>query len=90
MRNPAPRRWQTWRVAPRPTESAPAPVLPNRLARTGGAADPDADPELPGPDGIRWGLVARVRAEIAAGTYDTPEKWAAAEERLLRRIDGSA
>ena len=43
--------------------------------------------EQPGPDGIRHGLVARVRAEIAAGTYDTEEKWLAAEEALLRRIE---
>jgi hypothetical protein len=80
MRNPASRRWQSWRVAPaaRPADAPPAPALPNRLIRTGGAA------EAPGPDGIRWGLVARVRAEIAAGTYETEEKWAAAEEALFR------
>jgi hypothetical protein len=47
---------------------------------------PGGTGEQPGPDGIRWGLVARVRAEIAAGTYDTEEKWAAAEEALLRRV----
>jgi hypothetical protein len=34
-------------------------------------------------DGIRHDLVARVRKEIAAGTYDTPEKWQAALDRLL-------
>ncbi len=31
---------------------------------------------------IRWDLVNRVRAEIAAGTYDTPQKFAAAIERM--------
>jgi hypothetical protein len=31
---------------------------------------------------IRWDLVKRVRAEIAAGTYDTPQKFAAAVERM--------
>jgi hypothetical protein len=31
-------------------------------------------------------LVQRVRAEIAAGTYDTPEKWDLALERLLDRL----
>lgn len=46
--------------------------------------------EVPGPDGIRHELVARVRREIAAGTYDTEEKWQAAEEALLRRIEGRA
>lgn len=45
--------------------------------------------EVPGPDGIRHELVARVRREIAAGTYDTEEKWLAAEEALLRRIEGT-
>jgi hypothetical protein len=34
-------------------------------------------------DGIRHDLVARVRKEIAAGTYDTPERWEAALDRLL-------
>lgn len=46
------------------------------------AADPHA--EVPGPDGIRHQLVARIKAEIAAGTYLTDEKWLAAESRLLR------
>lgn len=81
MRNPGSHRWQSWRVAPAaaPADTPPAPVLPNRLARNGTA-------EQPGPDGIRWGLVARVKAEIAAGVYDTPEKWDAAEEALMRRV----
>ena len=64
---------------------------------------PDAGPAPPGdpratamdnpndcpPDGrpIRTELVERVRREIAAGTYDTPEKWAIALERLLRRLE---
>ena len=41
------------------------------------------------PAGIRTDLVERVRAEIAAGTYDTPEKWQAALDRLLERLDGA-
>ncbi len=40
----------------------------------------------PDPD-VRTELVARVRREIAAGTYDTPEKWALALERLLDRLE---
>lgn len=35
---------------------------------------------------IRFDLVNRVRAEIAAGTYDTPEKMDAAIEKMLDRI----
>ena len=34
---------------------------------------------------IRHDLVARVRAEIAAGSYDTPEKWQAALDRFVER-----
>jgi hypothetical protein len=36
-------------------------------------------------DSIRHDLVARVRQQIAAGTYDTPEKMELALERLFRR-----
>jgi hypothetical protein len=35
---------------------------------------------------FRPDLVRRVRAEIAAGTYDTPEKWDLALDRLLDRL----
>lgn len=44
--------------------------------------------DTPGPDGIRRRLVERVRQLIADGAYDTPERWAAAEERLCERIAG--
>jgi anti-sigma28 factor (negative regulator of flagellin synthesis) len=37
---------------------------------------------------IRKELVERVRREIEAGTYDTPEKWDAALDRLLERMNG--
>ncbi len=36
---------------------------------------------------IRHELVKRVRREIAAGTYETPEKWAAALDRLFRSLE---
>jgi hypothetical protein len=35
---------------------------------------------------IRAELVRRIRAEIAAGTYDTPEKWEAALDQLWKRL----
>lgn len=41
--------------------------------------------EAPGSDGIRHGLVTHVRGLIAAGVYDTPERWADAEEAILDR-----
>ena len=40
-----------------------------------------------GESAIRLDLVARVKQEIAAGTYDTLEKWQAALDRLLERLD---
>ena len=36
---------------------------------------------------IRRELVERVRREIAEGTYDTPERWEVALERLFRQFD---
>lgn len=36
---------------------------------------------------IRRELVERVRREIAAGTYETPEKWEAALDRLFRFLE---
>jgi hypothetical protein len=35
---------------------------------------------------VRWELVRRVRAEIAAGGYDTPEKVAAVLEKLAKDL----
>jgi hypothetical protein len=35
--------------------------------------------------GIRFQLVQRIRREIAAGTYDTPEKLALALDAMMRR-----
>ena len=82
MRDTSPRRWKRWRV----TLATPEPA-PNRIAYLRSVAPfRTTPPELPGPDGIRHGLVARVRAEIAAGTYDTEERWLAAEEALFERV----
>jgi hypothetical protein len=40
-----------------------------------------------GPDvRVRSGLVERVRREIADGTYDTPERWEAALDKLARAM----
>jgi len=61
------------------------PVV-DRFVRPRPAADPADRAEVPAADGIRHGLVARVRREIEAGTYDTEERWLAAEEKLLRRV----
>ena len=42
---------------------------------------PSYEPEL------RTELVRRIRREIAAGTYDTPEKWEEAIQRLQERLE---
>lgn len=39
-----------------------------------------------GPDGVRAGLVERLRGEIAAGTYESADKLDAALDRLLDEI----
>ncbi len=35
---------------------------------------------------IRWDRIRQIRAEIAAGTYETPEKLEIALRRLLKRL----
>jgi hypothetical protein len=45
-----------------------------------------SDEQAPEPE-IRWELVERVRREIEAGVYETPEKWATALGRLLERLE---
>jgi hypothetical protein len=52
---------------------------PSMNEKTNPAPRPEAD--------IRVDLVERVRREIATGTYDTPEKWAIALQRLLERLE---
>jgi hypothetical protein len=84
MRDTSPRPWHRWRVTF--AELTPIPIG-DRFGRLHIPSPVSADAsEQPGEDGIRHGLVARIRQEIAAGTYDTEEKWLAAEEELLRRI----
>ena len=36
---------------------------------------------------FRAALVEEIRRQIAAGTYETPEKWEAALDRLLDRLE---
>lgn len=80
MHDVPPCSWTRWRVAP---AEGPVTTRVPRFARRPAAAAP------PPVDGIRHDLVARVRAEIAAGTYDTEARWLAAEERLLAKVCGA-
>ena len=68
--------WRGMAAPPDPSERGPpAPKKPRKKRRS--ADDPP----------IRTELVERVRREIAAGTYDTDEKWEAALDRLLDRLE---
>jgi hypothetical protein len=82
-------RWLCWRVAPAEAVAPPAVPFARRLLTGDSPSMAELRAEAPGPDGIRHRLVARVRAEIAAGTYDTEDKWLVAEDRLCRAAAGS-
>lgn len=89
MRENSPRGWHRWRVAVvKATPVAAAFDHMTRMSVVAVAEAPAPAVEARGPDGIRHELVARVRQQIADGTYDTEEKWLLAEEALLRRIEG--
>ena len=80
MPNATPSRWRQWRVKlVQPLASIPADDFVRRPLAI----------EQPGPDGIRHGLVARIRREIEAGTYDTEERWLAAESRLFACVESA-
>lgn len=93
MRETSPRGWHRRRLFV--VKSAPAPFDYMTRLSAAPVAETSAKPvgavaEKKGPDGIRHELVARIRKQIADGTYDTEEKWLLAEEALLRRIEGRA
>ena len=71
--------WQGMGEPPPSTaEGAPKPDKPKRKRKK---SSKESTP-------MRMELVERIRKEIAAGTYDTQEKWDAALDRLLDRLDG--
>jgi hypothetical protein len=57
------------------------PVRCNRLEALFNAAANEVETEE-----FRHDLVARVRRAIADGTYDTPEKWQAALDRMAEEL----
>ena len=80
------RRWTAW----------PFPAVgTSTTSQTITVPDPEPTPdplaeyraEPPDADGIRRGLVARVRQLIADGAYDNPDCWAETENRLFRHAD---
>src|SRR5262245_60895144 len=101
MRETSPRGWHRWRIT---FKSVPPLATFDRMTRLSDLTDltalaeptpvrvgsVSAGAEEKGADGIRHELVARIRQQIADGTYDTEEKWLLAEAALLRRIEGLA
>jgi hypothetical protein len=59
----------------------PTPPDPSRPEGALPAGPADDDPTF------RADLVARIRRQIAEGTYGTAEQWEAALDRLLKRLD---
>lgn len=82
-----------------PTQG-PRPVQPGSVSKTTGATPPNALPadtveispqarlaaKLADLPEVRADLVARVKAEIAAGTYETVEKLNIAIDRMLDEL----
>ncbi|MEM8946943.1 MAG: flagellar biosynthesis anti-sigma factor FlgM [Planctomycetota bacterium] len=64
----------------KPAQSASGPADQVDISAAGEAAAQAAE------GGVRADLVARVRSEIAAGTYETPEKLDAALDGLLNEL----
>jgi len=101
MRHLPPRQWLSWRITRFPTQasvdSGRLPAFQRRDLATMSHQNlqpltidgdrPDLRAERPGPDGVRHALVDHVRKLIAAGRYDTPERWAAAEAGLFQTMD---
>lgn len=50
-------------------------------------AAPEASP-APAEQGVRWDLIRRLRREIAAGTYASPERWQDAVRGLADDVAG--
>ena len=79
MRSPMPpRRHRTARRRPRRSS---APIARERFVEDRNMNPPPMESE------VREDLVARVRQEIQQGTYDTPEKFQAALDRLADRLE---
>jgi hypothetical protein len=71
-----------WAAGGPPAVLPPLPVGPDTSTMS------NSDSEHPIEDQpIRWELVERVRREIAAGIYETPEKMDIALNRLQERLE---
>lgn len=69
------------------TEFDSMEIMPNPSSYRQPPARKRAERRPPPDAAIRTDLVERIRNEIANGTYDTPEKFEAALDRLLNRLE---
>jgi hypothetical protein len=65
------------------SSSAASTARPGDRVEIGSAREPERGKPL------RHDLIDRVRADIASGTYDTPERLDRAVESLLSRLNGA-
>ena len=79
LEGPVSRMKEWWLTTPAKESELSKPSPPGSC----GLAPCPLAPDAP----MRVELVERVRHDIASGTYDTPEKWQIALERLLDRLE---
>lgn len=66
-----------------PTDKLEISAEASEAARVSELADTRASEHVKDAEGVRTGLVSRLRSEIAAGTYESADKLDAALDRLL-------
>lgn len=70
----------------RPQTTAPQGGVDRLEISEAAQAASRASESAPQGEGIRADLVGRIRSQIAAGTYETPDKLGAAVDRLLNEL----
>jgi hypothetical protein len=75
-----------WHGRPDPAPTKPAQQAQPPMNDT--PPTPESAKRTRRPRKIRAELVARVKKEIAEGTYETDERWHAALDRMVERMGG--
>ena len=76
-----------WHGRPDPAPQKPA-TQPDKQPMNDTPPTPDSTKRTRRPRKIRAELVARIKKEIADGTYETDDKWHAALERMVETMGG--
>ena len=84
LQGPVSRR-RVWWISPDDGIMEAMPTLPSSQNSSTPNRPSKERPATDAP--IRAELVERIRREIAEGTYDTPEKWDAALDKLSKRLE---